>query len=40
MCAAKMANVDIEFVNTEYEDMKKKEFLAKNPLGKIPVLET
>ena len=24
----------------EYSDSKSKEFLAKNPLGKVPVLET
>ena len=33
------ANVDYQFIKIDYETSKKNEFLKKNPMGKIPVLE-
>ena len=40
LVAAKFADVPIEFHNVTYKQIKEKEFLKKNPLGKVPVLET
>ncbi|KAM3129065.1 hypothetical protein pb186bvf_018843 [Paramecium bursaria] len=38
--AAALANVQLEFVPLQYQQLESPEFLQKNPLGKIPVLET
>lgn len=40
LAACKLSNAPVQLINTEFEQTKKKDFLAKNPVGKIPVLET
>lgn len=40
LVAARIANIPVELVQVLHEDLKKKEHIARNPLGKIPVLET
>lgn len=38
--AAEFAKVEYEFVNTPFAELKNTEYLAKHPLGKVPLLET
>jgi elongation factor 1-gamma len=40
LMAAKLANVDVASHLLEWKDLETPEYLAKNPLGKVPVLET
>jgi elongation factor 1-gamma len=40
LIAAEIANVPLEFKYIGYENLKTKEFLAVNPFGRIPTLET
>ncbi|CAD8071813.1 unnamed protein product [Paramecium sonneborni] len=40
LVAAKLANVEVTSQLLEWKDLETPEFLAKNPLGKVPVLET
>lgn len=40
LVVAELAGVPVELVQTEYSESKTPEFLKRNPLGKIPVLET
>lgn len=40
LIAAEAAGVEIELVHTDYSETKTPEFKAKNPLGKVPALET
>jgi elongation factor 1-gamma len=40
LIAAEVAGVNVELVHTDYSSTKTAEFKAKNPLGKVPVLET
>ncbi|EGR27799.1 hypothetical protein IMG5_188690 [Ichthyophthirius multifiliis] len=40
LITADLCGVEIKHIDMEYSDSKTKEFLQKNPLGKVPVLET
>ena len=40
LVAAEAAGVPVELVHTDYSQTKTPEFKAKNPLGKVPALET
>jgi len=40
LIAGELAGVPVELVQTEYSETKTPEFLKRNPLGKIPVIET
>jgi elongation factor 1-gamma len=40
LLAAKLANVEVTSTLIQWADLGTPEFLAKNPLGKVPVLET
>lgn len=40
LIAAEAAGVELDLVHIDYSQLKTPEFKAKNPLGKIPVLET
>lgn len=40
LVAAEAAGVAIELVHTDYSETKTPEFKARNPLGKVPALET
>jgi elongation factor 1-gamma len=40
LVAAHIAEVKVEHVHQDFSKLKEKEFLAKNPNGKIPVMET
>lgn len=40
LVAAALAEVPVQHVEISHEDLKKPEHLKRNPLGKIPVIET
>jgi len=40
LVAAELAGLQVEHVQIEYTDIKTPEHLKRNPLGKVPVVET
>lgn len=40
LVAAQLSGFPLEFIETPFQNAATKEFLLKNPFGKVPVLET